>query len=729
MPVTPPTAAPPGGLPLPLGQLLRRAANAKSVADRHTSAWALWEAAIKTLGAAAVGTFAADPSPNPRITAQMRKLARPSLGDWVGLLRDVVPHLADRGAAGFPALRAAVSAKRHDDLPRAAGLSAVLAELRGERPTSRATVSLAELLDHLVDYRNDEVGHGVGGHRAVAVRDRVGRALVAAFEEVFAALDLLAGGRLVYVDECRRDGPAWAVGGLELVWPGPNRVPEWRWPERPDPAGARVYLRTSAGDHLPLHPLVWFEPEAEQTYFLNARRGRARVEYLCYATGEHLDREEFTTNHRDFLASVLGVPVAPAQADQWAAESLAGEPAAHAPAAEVRRLGEFEIEGELGRGGMGIVYRARQPSLDRAVAVKRLFCSGKPEAEKRFAREIRALGHVEHPHLVKVYTSGSDADQWFYAMELVDGVPLSVVCQTLSASSLSPEAVDRAAWQAAVSTACSTDYPPDSESRLPIPSEAAEPTSPTPELPMFPGGSLGYVRLVVALIAQVADAAHALHEAGILHRDIKPGNVMVSPDGERATLMDLGLAKFLDEAGDGVTNTRGFVGTARYASPEQVAAVGGVDWRADVYGLGATLWELLTLRPIHGADRLTEKQLMQRVLRKPADRVRKHHREVPQELDAIVGRCLERDPDARYPTAKAAGRRPAELAERQASSGHDRTSAVADAGRRVGPACSLRLRRWCWGGRGTVRPRRTSDSCRPRSARNPRPPGSTAAGN
>ena len=170
---------------------------------------------------------------------------------------------------------------------------------------------------------------------------------------------------------------------------------------------------------------------------------------------------------------------------------------------------------------------------------------------------------------------------------------------------------------------------------------------------MFPGGSLGYVRLVVALIAQVADAAHALHEAGILHRDIKPGNVMVSPDGERATLMVLGLAKFLDEAGDGVTNTRGFVGTARYASPEQVAALGGVDRRADVYGLGATLWELLTLRPIHGADQLNEQQLMQRVLRKPADRVQKHHREVPQELDAIVGQGLERDPDARYPTAKA----------------------------------------------------------------------------
>ena len=95
------------------------------------------------------------------------------------------------------------------------------------------------------------------------------------------------------------------------------------------------------------------------------------------------------------------------------------------------RLGEFELISELGRGGMGVVYRAWQPSLDRQVALKCMLRAGDPKAEARFAREIHALGRVEHPNLVKIFTSGSEADQWFYAMELVDGATLAAVCDSL----------------------------------------------------------------------------------------------------------------------------------------------------------------------------------------------------------------------------------------------------------------------------------------------------------
>ena len=110
-----------------------------------------------------------------------------------------------------------------------------------------------------------------------------------------------------------------------------------------------------------------------------------------------------------------------------------------------------------------------------------------------------------------------------------------------------------------------------------------------------------YLRHIVELVRQVAEAAHALHEAGVIHRDIKPGNIMVAADGSQAVLMDLGLAQLADEAEGRLTRTRQFVGTLRYASPEQVLAVGGLDRRSDVYSLGATLWELLTLRPMFGA--------------------------------------------------------------------------------------------------------------------------------
>ena len=97
-----------------------------------------------------------------------------------------------------------------------------------------------------------------------------------------------------------------------------------------------------------------------------------------------------------------------------------------------RTIGEFELLSRLGQGGMGVVYRAWQPSLGRQVALKCMLRSGDPKAEARFAREIRALGRVEHPGVVKVFTSGSEADQWFFAMELVEGADLARVCEQLS---------------------------------------------------------------------------------------------------------------------------------------------------------------------------------------------------------------------------------------------------------------------------------------------------------
>src|SRR6185436_13992113 len=109
---------------------------------------------------------------------------------------------------------------------------------------------------------------------------------------------------------------------------------------------------------------------------------------------------------------------------------------------------------ELGRGGMGVVYRAWQPSLGRQVAVKSLYRTGDPKAEARFAREIRALGRVEHPHLVKIFTSGNDGAEWFYAMELMEGATLSAVCEKLQGGNSRPETVDFLTWQRAVSTVC-----------------------------------------------------------------------------------------------------------------------------------------------------------------------------------------------------------------------------------------------------------------------------------
>src|SRR5205807_5479160 len=133
---------------------------------------------------------------------------------------------------------------------------------------------------------------------------------------------------------------------------------------------------------------------------------------------------------------------------RWASKSQAEEPAAEvAEPAGSRRLGEFELLAELGRGGMGVVYRAWQPSLGRQVALKVLLRSGDPKAEARFAREIRVLGRVEHPHLVKIFMSATAGEQWFYAMELVEGATLAAMSDQLTAQHSTAATLDLKTWQ------------------------------------------------------------------------------------------------------------------------------------------------------------------------------------------------------------------------------------------------------------------------------------------
>src|SRR5262249_24860095 len=158
-------------------------------------------------------------------------------------------------------------------------------------------------------------------------------------------------------------------------------------------------------------------------------------------------------------------------------------------------------------------------------------------------------------------------------------------------------------WQHAVSTVCAearqAEKPlSDSGTHRTSPSQSSEhrPRPGEGRHPVATGRS--YLRQVVGLLHQVAEATDALHEAGIVHRDIKPGNIMVTADGRQAVLMDLGLAQLADDVEGRLTRTRQFVGTLRYAGPQQVLAVGRLDRRADVYSLGATLWELLALRPL-----------------------------------------------------------------------------------------------------------------------------------
>ncbi len=682
-------------LPLPLAQLYRRGHNAKSALERHQAAYYLWEAGLKLLGSVAIVEFAERDCHDPELIERLQNLARPAIGHWWEFVRRLVPVLAEAGDESFAAVRELLLGRTRDDLPRAAGLDAALCEALGAGSGSQATVRLSELFEHLLRYRNRILGHGAAGQHGDEFYEQIGRALLAGVPEVFARLDVLAGRKLVYVAEVRRQATgAWLVEQYELIGESARRIPSLELPaeaaaELPRPE--RLYLREPAGwspgfsrlggrappdggtptrngtESVPykqLHPLALYDPESREALLLNSRRGADRTEYLSYSTGRVQECKDFGDEQRQLLAKLLGTTVDEGRLAELQAHAQAEEQAAAPAVAEhesdpaLRRLGEFELLSELGRGGMGVVYRAWQPSLGRQVALKSMLRSGDPKAEARFAREIRVLGRVEHPHLVKVFTSGAAGDRWFYSMELIEGATLAAVCDRVTARSASAADVDLNTWHHALSTVCEdgrkAEKPfSEGKSRDSTSSAATQPRAPSGSGPS-PAVAAGrsYVRHVVALVRQAAEAAHELHRAGVVHRDIKPGNIMLTADGAKAVLMDLGLAQLIDETEGRLTRTRQFVGTLRYASPEQVMAAGKIDGRSDVYSLGATLWELLTLRPMFAASEETPTlDLMTRIQFKDPERIRKHNPAAPPDLDAIVSKCLEKNPEHRYASA------------------------------------------------------------------------------
>ncbi|MDP7036201.1 MAG: protein kinase, partial [Planctomycetota bacterium] len=260
------------------------------------------------------------------------------------------------------------------------------------------------------------------------------------------------------------------------------------------------------------------------------------------------------------------------------------------------RLGEFRLIRRLGEGGMGTVFLAEQEPLGRLVALKTIRPEALevPEIIERFDREARALAQVHHPSIVRVYARGSDQGTHYIAMELVVGKSL----------------------ETRLRDARQTD------DGLPIPT-------------------------LVRWIAQVARALQVAHDAGIVHRDIKPANLQIRPDGH-PVLLDFGLA--LGVVGERMTRTGQFLGTPSYASPEQISAEKEtLDGRTDLYSLGVTLYEGLTGQlPFRGA---TVGELIRRILNDDPPAPRTFDPSIPQDLETVILKTMEKNPSARYPTA------------------------------------------------------------------------------
>ena len=260
---------------------------------------------------------------------------------------------------------------------------------------------------------------------------------------------------------------------------------------------------------------------------------------------------------------------------------------------EQRDFGDYELLEQLGQGGMGVVYRARQRSLDRDVALKLLAAGpwASPDFISRFTREAQSAARLQHPNIVPIYEIGTHAELNFFSMALVRGQSLA---QRIDA-----------------------------------------------------GGALAPKDAAV-LVRSVAEAVDYAHRLGILHLDLKPANVLLDERGE-PQVADFGLARRLDET---LSNDSEEVsGTPSYMAPEQAQVKSHrLSVATDVYGLGAILYELLTGRPpFLGAS---ARETLQQVVTRDAVAPRTHNHAIPADLDAICTRCLARNPAQRYVTAR-----------------------------------------------------------------------------
>jgi serine/threonine protein kinase/tetratricopeptide (TPR) repeat protein len=667
-------------LPLPLAQLYSRAYNAKDPRGRHDNTFYLFEALVKLTAAPAIACYLheveQDQARKPALDQLLTQLALPSLGQWVGMLRELAGHfggLPDAASHPLGHLQNQLDRPRRD-MPATLALYRRIKNGPDGQPGGDQSCSLQQLIDALVQYRNGVFGHGGSRFESFYAQD-MGPLLLPAAEELLAegVLEPLGphGSRLVYLTELRTldDGQV-EVGirdlvGLQgeraapLLLPAeqarallPNR-PAVLWP------GRAVPLR--------LDPLLSFRESelADEVLFLNRDRHGRQVEYLSYTTGRTERDRASVAALAALLGRVTGRAVTEGEVQVLAEQSQAGAPPVDAlfapPAPAGRVLGDYEVLAELGRGGMGVVYLARQLSLGRLVALKMLPAElvGDATALARFRREIGALARCDHPSIVKILTSGTLPDgQPYYSMEYVPGCTLERVWQELSGTNRTTDVtrLDESTWARAVLSGSRKqreqltgrpdiregEAPPELEEGARRVAPRPVPLPPLPEAPSLLTEAGGYVRRVAALMRDAALALRAVHEQGIIHRDVKPGNLMLTPDGSRVVLMDFGLAK-----GQTVTLSAsrqgGLLGTLRYAAPEQLASASvPVGPAADVRGLGATFWELLTRRQLFG-EAADEKQLSQMVLTADVPRLRQMEPGLDRDLEAIVGRATERN--------------------------------------------------------------------------------------
>jgi serine/threonine protein kinase len=331
-------------------------------------------------------------------------------------------------------------------------------------------------------------------------------------------------------------------------------------------------------------------------------------------------------------------------------------------------LGDFRILREIGRGGMGVVYEAEQMSLGRRVALKVLPFAAMLDRQQlaRFKNEARAAATLKHPNIVSVYSVGCERSVHFFAMELIEGQSLAEVIAAIRQKSGVEEQRSRGA---AGQSRSGVKQQTSSYSTTPPLHSSSGDTAPVARLTTLPAfDSREYYRVIAQLGIQAAEALDHAHQNGILHRDIKPANLLVetgdcpnfcgvraakmglSPsDGLKLWITDFGLARMEQDAG--MTMTGDILGTLRYMSPEQALAKRAiVDHRSDIYSLGVTLYELLTLQPAYTAT--DRQELLRQIAFDEPRKPRQLNARIPHDLETIILKSIEKSPTDRYASAQ-----------------------------------------------------------------------------
>lgn len=326
------------------------------------------------------------------------------------------------------------------------------------------------------------------------------------------------------------------------------------------------------------------------------------------------------------------------------------------------QVGEYRILRRVGQGGMGVVYEAVQESLGRHVALKLLPAEAllDPKRLERFRREAKSAACLHHTNIVPVFGTGEADGRHYYAMQFIAGHPLDAVIEEVRRLNAHPTDEPSAAVslvaEALLTGSFAAQPDPHAETMTLGGNAAAEEasvgstsTSTTITGTHTASASLStaggsYWMTVARIGVQVASALAYAHEQGVLHRDIKPSNLMLDLRGT-VWVTDFGLAKNADA--EDITHTGDVIGTLRYMAPERFD--GTDDHRADIYALGLTLYELLTMTPAFNADKRAK--LLEQVLAANPARPRSVNPAIPRDLETIILKAIARDPAARYPTA------------------------------------------------------------------------------